>query len=72
MSVGKLPTYPAYDLALVSELFLWEVQEDLRSCGLQALRTMYGNRTRDLSVKGTRLNPLTNTAVLLICLSPYL
>ena len=37
MSVGKLLTHPAYDPALVSALFLWEAQEELRSCGLQAL-----------------------------------
>jgi hypothetical protein len=32
--------------------------------GFFVFRTAYGNRTRDSSVKGMRLNPLTNAAFL--------
>jgi hypothetical protein len=47
---GSCLTHLAYDLALVSELFLREAQEELRSCGLQALCCGGENRTHDLEL----------------------
>jgi hypothetical protein len=53
--------------ALLKNLTIWLKQKSLQILDLQAFKAFgnvrcstYGNRTRDSSVKGRRLNPLTN------------
>ncbi len=52
----------SHNVLAIKEKGLLEIEEPLSSSGKIPSCTTYGIRTRDSSVKGRRLNPLTNAA----------